>query len=173
MFVSRKATPFTGHLKVPRNGRSLGGPVFGWGRKTLRRSRSVLKAASSESSSRSSDEVLDLQSSLLKDLFSTAALGTFSSYDGTLEARALLKAFFERETNRTEAAAREKQKCFRELEARVHRLAAKMQHEVAGLPLGEEARLRMRKWTDPENELNRKSLAVLLSNVLFLGSCRT
>jgi hypothetical protein len=170
MFVSREATPCDGHLRAPCNGRSPG-PVFGWG-KNLRNRRKVgsltLKAASSESSSHPSVEVLDLQSSLLKDLFPTAALGTFSNRDGTSEARALLVAFFERETNRTEAAAREKEKCFRELEARVHRLAAEMQHEVAGLPLGEEARLRMKKWTDPENELNYKSLAVLVSNAMFL-----
>jgi hypothetical protein len=72
MFVSRKAAPFIGHHRAPCNiGRSPG-PVFGWG-KTLRRTGSPLKAASSESSSHPSDEVLDLQSSLLKDLFSTAA----------------------------------------------------------------------------------------------------
>jgi hypothetical protein len=50
----------------------------------------------------------------------------------------------------------------------VRRLAAEMQHEVAGLPLGEEARLRMKKWTDHENELNCKSLQMLLSNAMFL-----
>jgi hypothetical protein len=63
------------------------------------------------------EDLLDIQSSLSGDLFSTAM--SVRAPTAAREARDLLQKFLSREQGRTAVAAREEEKCFRDLQAQI------------------------------------------------------